>query len=216
MIGSGLRAAKPYWPLPFCLGWFKLTRTGNANQVPYLVWEVLSVARKPSMHEHKNAADGAFCAAGDPCGGNMEHTKSYELIRQLKEVKEKNEVTFPRIMDRMEKNGKVVSLTTLRRVFADGSENNANNFNYEMTLIPIAEALFSVEDIPTPANSPYAKEIDGLKSVIHVQNEEIARLHELKEHLEQRVTFLLEQIEKKDRRMDEKDEMIKQLLSRVL
>ena len=146
----------------------------------------------------------------------MEHTESYELIRQLKEVKEKNEVTFPRIMDRMEKNGKVVSLTTLRRVFADGSENNANNFNYEMTLIPIAEALFSVEDIPTPANSPYAKEIDGLKSVIHVQNEEIARLHELKEHLEQRVTFLLEQIEKKDRRMDEKDEMIKQLLSRVL
>ena len=146
----------------------------------------------------------------------MEHTQSYELIRQLKEVKERNEITYPRIIERMEKNGKTVSLTTLRRVFADGSENNADCFNYELTLLPIAEALFAVEDIPTPANSPYAKEIDGLKSVIHVQNEEIARLHELKEHLEARITFLLEQIEKKDRRMDEKDETIKKLMDKIL
>lgn len=146
----------------------------------------------------------------------MELTKSQELIKQLKEIKETNEITFPRIMERMEKNGKVVSLTTLRRVFADGSENNANNFSYENTLLPIAEVLLNVEDLPTTASSPYAAEIDGLKSVIHVQNEEIARLHELKEHLESRITFLLEQIEKKDRRMDEKDEIIKRLMEKCL
>ena len=146
----------------------------------------------------------------------MELTRSQELIRQLKEIKQKNEITYPRIMERMEKNGKFVSLTTLRRVFADNSENNADSFNYENTLLPIAEALLNVEDLPTPADSPYAKEIDGLKAVIHVQNEEISRLHELKEHLETRITFLLEQIEKKDRRMDEKDELIKRLLDQVL
>lgn len=146
----------------------------------------------------------------------MEHTKAYELIKQLKEVKAKNEITYPRIMERMEKNGKFVSLTTLRRVFADGSEMNANSFSYENTLLPIAEALLEVEDVPTDANSPCAKEIDGLKAVIHVQNEEIARLHEMKEHLESRITFLLEQIEKKDRRMDEKDEMIKRLMEIVM
>lgn len=145
----------------------------------------------------------------------MEQTSKQELIRQLKEAKERNEVTYPRILDRMEKNGKYVSLTTLRRVFADGSELNANSFNYETTLLPIAEALLDVEDMPTPEESPYAKEIDGLKSVIHVQNEEIARLHELKEHLEARITFLLEQIEKKDRRMDEKDAMINMFLQKV-
>ena len=142
----------------------------------------------------------------------MELTRSQELIKQLKEIKETHEITYPRIMERMEKNGKFVSLTTLRRVFADGSETNANNFNYESTLLPIAEALLNVEDLPTPATSPYAKDIDALKAVIHVQNEEIARLHELKEHLESRITFLLEQIEKKDRRMDEKDETIRQLM----
>ena len=119
-------------------------------------------------------------------------------------------------MERMEKNGKFVSLTTLRRVFADGSENSANSFSYENTLLPIAEALLEVENVPTDANSPYAKEIDGLKAVIHVQNEEIARLHEMKEHLEARITFLLEQIEKKDRRMDEKDEMIRRLMEIVM
>ena len=164
------------------------------------------MSKKPSMHEQIMIEDGF----------PMELTRSQELIKQLKEVKEKNEITYPRIIERMEKNGKYVSLTTLRRVFADGSELNASNFNYETTLLPIAEALLNIEDVPTPDGSPYAKEIDGLKAVIHVQNEEIARLHEMKEHLESRITFLLEQIEKKDRRMDEKDEIIRSLMSKVL
>lgn len=157
---------------------------------------------KPSTYEHIITTDEQLG------GSTVELTKSQELIKQLKEIKERDEITYPRILDRMEKNGKVVSLSTLRRVFADGSENNASVFNYEATLLPIAEALLNVEDLPTPANSPYAKELDGLKSVIHLQNEEIARLHELKEHLESRVTFLLAQIEKKDERMDRKDRII--------
>lgn len=146
----------------------------------------------------------------------MEMTKSQELIRRLKEVKSRYEITYPRIIDRMEKNGKFVSLTTLRRVFADGSEANASSFSYENTLLPIAEALFNIEDVPTDQSHPYAKEIDGLKAVIHVQNEEISRLHELKEHFEKRIDFLIEQIEKKDRRMDEKDEIIRKLMGKVL
>lgn len=161
---------------------------------------------KPSEHDTFDAMEVQ----------RVEHTKAQELIMQLKEIKKTNEITYPRIMERMEKNGKFVSLTTLRRVFADKSENSADSFNYENTLLPIAEALLNVEDLPTPADSPHAKEIDGLKAVIHVQNEEIARLHELKEHLEQRITFLLEQIEKKDRRMDEKDETIRRLMDKVL
>ena len=143
----------------------------------------------------------------------MEFTRAQELIKQLKEAKKNNEITYPRIMERLEANGKFISLTTLRRVFADGSEQSAGNFNYESTLMPLAEVLLNAEDVPTEAASPYAAEIDGLKAVIHVQNEEIARLHEMKEHLEGRITFLLEQIEKKDRRMDEKDEMIRRIMA---
>ena len=157
---------------------------------------------KPSTNEHVEE----LC---------MEHTAAQELIRQLKEVKVKNEITYPRIIERLEKNGKFLSMTTLRRVFADSSELNASSFSYENTLLPIAEVLLNAEDVPT-VESPYSKEIDALKAVIHVQNEEIARLHDLKEHLESRVTFLLEQIDKKDRRMDEKDEIIKKLMDKCL
>lgn len=147
----------------------------------------------------------------------VELTRSQELIRQLKEVKSKNEITYPRLIEMMEKNnGRVVSLTTLRRVFADGSEENANSFSYESTLLPIAEVLLNAEDIPTPDDSPCAQEIDALKTMVHIQGEEIARLKEMKEHLESRITFLLAQIEKKDARMDQKDELIKRLMDKCL
>ena len=146
----------------------------------------------------------------------MEHTPAKELVLQLKEAKQKREFTYPRIMEHMERNGKYVSLTTLRRVFADASENNAESFSYENTLLPIAEVLLNVEDVPTDEHSPDAAQVDGLKAVIRVQNEEIVRLHELNEHLQSRVTFLLEQIEKKDRRMDEKDEIIKRMMDKLI
>jgi hypothetical protein len=146
----------------------------------------------------------------------MEQLKSRDLIKKLKEVKATNEITYPRIIERLEKIGKPLSLTTLRRVFAEGSEQSAAGFSYENTLLPIAEVLLQAEDVPTPENAPYAKEIDALKAVIHTQNEEIVRLHEMKEHLEDRVTFLIDQIEKKDRRMDEKDDLIRKLMEKCL
>lgn len=118
-------------------------------------------------------------------------------------------MTYPRIMERIESSGKYVSLTTLRRVFAEGSELNASSFSYENTLTPIADALLPVEETPTPMDNPYAKEIAGLKAVIRTQNEEISHLYELKEHLDDRITFLLNQIAEKDR-------MISKLLDQVL
>ena len=104
-------------------------------------------------------------------------------------------------------------MSTLRRVFADGSEDV--NFNYENTLLPIARVLmdFTQEAI---REEPDAEEINGLRAIIRVQTEEIERLHELNEHLEARVTFLIGQIEKKDRRMDEKDEIVRRLMDKVL
>lgn len=169
------------------------------------------MTKKPSEHEtpmNTNEQIGVSCME--------QHTRSQELITRLKEVKEANEITYPRIIERMQKNGKVVSMTTLRRVFASGSEMNAGNFSYENTLLPIAEVLLNMEDVPTPEDNPYAKDIDALKAVIHTQNEEIARLHELKEHLENSLTFYHKQIEIKDRRMDEKDAIIARLMDKCM
>ena len=165
---------------------------------------------KPSPEEQ------AVNFEGHNGGAYMELTRSQELIKRLKDVKAANEITYPRILERLEKINKPLSLTTLRRVFADGSEQNANNFSYENTLLPIAEVLLNVEDVPAPEDSPDAARIEALRAVIHTQNEEIVRMHEMKEHLESRITFLLGQIELKDRRMDEKDALIKQLLEKCL
>ena len=162
---------------------------------------------KPSLHDTYSTTDNTLEVS------YMEHTSAQDLIVKLKEVKKRDEITYPRIMERMQKNGDFISLTTLRRVFADGSEMNANSFNYENTLLPIAEAILDADEVPLAEHSP---EIDALKAVIHVQNEEIVKLHEMKEHLESRITFLLEQIEKKDRRMDEKDEIIRKLMDKCL
>lgn len=145
----------------------------------------------------------------------MEMKPSWELIKKLKEAKKDKEITFPRLIERLEKNGTPISLTTLRRVFADNSEQN-DSFSYENTLMPLAEVLLAYDDVPTPENNVYTKEIDGLKAVIHTQNEEIVKLHEIQNHLENRIAFLLEQIEKKDKRMDEKDVLINKLLEKVL
>ena len=139
----------------------------------------------------------------------MERKPAKELIIELKRAKSDGEITYPRIMERIEANGNYVSLTTLRRVFAEGSELNASSFSYENTLMPIADAILPVEDTPTPMDNPFAKEIAGLKAVIRTQNEEISHLYDLKEHLDDRLTFLLNQIASKD-------EIIAMLLDQVL
>lgn len=144
----------------------------------------------------------------------MELTATKEIITRLKAVKAEYELTIPRIKDMIENNGDFISLSTLRRVFADGSEEDT--FSYERTLAPIAKALLFQGS--RDGEDPAAEEdrLEGLKSVILLKNEEIAKLKDLVEHLEGRVEFLLSQIEKKDRRMDEKDEIIRKLMEKVL
>lgn len=165
---------------------------------------------EPSTHEqfmNTNTVTEESC---------MELIDRQNLIRQLKEAKLRDEITYPRMLERIEHNGEYVSPSTLRRVFAKDSEEKASSFSLENTLMPIARAVLQSEDIPTEEDSPCADEINGLKAVIRAQSEEIARLHELKEHLEDRITFLLDQISKKDARMDQKDEIIKRLMDKCL
>jgi len=105
-------------------------------------------------------------------------------------------------------------LSTLRRVFAEGSEDV--NFSYDRTIAPIARALLFQDAAETEGNAAEDDRIEGLRAVILLKNGEIEQLQELNTHLESRIAFLLEQIEKKDRRMDEKDELIRQLMAKIL
>ena len=129
------------------------------------------------------------------------------LILELKRAKADKEITYPRLLDMLEANGTPLGLTTLRRVFADGSE-KSDSFNYATTIEPLVDILLR-EDIPEPETNPYAKELEGFNAVIHTQNEELVRLYKMTEHLEDRIKFLVEQINKKD-------EMIQRFMDKVL
>ena len=153
----------------------------------------------------------------DEQGGNS-MPEARNAIREIKELKKANtKATYARIIEEVQaaEGEESVSLSTLRRIMAEGSESSAGSFNYEHILIPVRDALkrLQMKDLSGVAG---ADVVDALKSMIHIQDEEIASLHAYKEHLEARIEFLLSQIEKKDRRMDEKDEIIKKLMDKVL
>ena len=137
-------------------------------------------------------------------------TEAQKKIKEMKQIKEDYKITYDDIMVEMEKldSSKVVSLSTLRRIFRDGSEQKASSFNYEEIIVPAYNAVKNLDKKPSPS-SPFELELQGYKNVIRVQNEELDRLIELKEHLDDRVAFLIEQIKLKD-------EMIKKLTDKFL
>ena len=148
----------------------------------------------------------------------MDLTNTQNIISKLKEVKKQNELTLPRILDMIEANGDYLSMTTLRRVFAANSEQE-DSFNYDKTIRPIANALLLQEEY-APEGSGSNTENEALKAVLKFKNEEIESLRRqlelIREMYEARIDFLIDQIRKKDKRMDEKDEIINRLMAKVL
>lgn len=139
------------------------------------------------------------------------------IIIYIQHAKEENKITYMDIMEKMAELNEctMVSLSTLRRVCRPGAELKASSFNYNEILIPIYNAVKEIVAEPKE-KTEIDKELDGYKAVIRVQNEELDRLIELKEHLEDRIAFLLDQIALKDKRMDQKDEIIKKLMEKFL
>ena len=143
-------------------------------------------------------------------------TKSQELIRQLKETRNRKNITYNAILDELTVNGApMLSMTTLRRVFANDSESKASSFNYEATLLPISEALTRI----TGDDHPHKKEIESLNNMISIQANAIDRMIVEKEQLISRIDFLTQQITEKDAlitrlidRLDQKDEIIRQFI----
>ena len=143
----------------------------------------------------------------------MELQRSKELISACKKAKEELDYTLPRIEGEIRKLGESVSMSTLKRVFKAGSEDIAASFSFEHTLLPIAEVLLDAKDIPTPEGSPYAVEIALLQAELRVQDERVESLLARNKILEDRVTFMQTQIERKDRRIDEREDIIRKVMA---
>lgn len=145
----------------------------------------------------------------------MHQKKIAEIVTKLKRVREENGLSYQKIVEIVEKNGEYVSLSTVKRVFEDGSE--AYGFQFENTLKPIANAvlgIYSETDIVS------ASEVDALKSIITYKSDRIseleAQLGRTEESYRRRLEFLKEQITLKDMRIDRRDEMIETLLKVIL
>ena len=155
----------------------------------------------------------------------MELNATQEIIVTLKTVKDQQHLSIPQIKSLVDATGAYISMTTLRRVFADHSEID-DSFSYENTLRPIAQALLINNELETDDASIRTR-IESFEAIIRHKNEVIESLHkqieELKEEhekrckeYEQRMDFLRDQIELKDSRMDRKDEMIAKLMDKIL
>lgn len=143
-----------------------------------------------------------------------------ELILKLKQYREEHGLSCQRIVDLVceyaEKNGTddYVSLSTVKRLFRDGSEDD-NGFNYDLTIRPIASALLGSDSV-----SPKDHDIDLSISLLRYKNE---RIHALEQQLEderelanRRIEFLKSQIAVKDQYLQKKDELITMLITAAL
>ena len=166
-------------------------------------------------------------------------TNTRDIIIQLKKVREERGLSYKDILEIMEKNGDYLSKSTLSRVFADGSEDVS--FKYEETIRPIANALLDIETIEDEDNM----DVRAMKSLLKykmkvIEDLEIKvskleadldrekvksheRLDAEREQHQKRIDFLTNQINLKDKRMDQlleavfqKDSQHKELLNLIL
>lgn len=107
-----------------------------------------------------------------------------QAIIDLKRVKEQNDLTCQKIYDICEKNGESVGITTIRKIFAPGSEDKTNNFRPD-TLNAILHAV-----IGTGNDSLSKAENDALKAVIEMNDKLLSE----KDETIQRLTRELEDI----------------------
>lgn len=140
----------------------------------------------------------------------MLQKKISEIIRNLKRVRQEDGLSISEIVRMCEENGEAVSETTIKKVFADGSE--ACGFNYENTLKPIIHALLGDHE--------ETAETDMMISVAEFKAAKIKDLEAQMERMEnsykRRIEFLKRQIDIKDARIDKRDEMISKLIDSII
>lgn len=140
-----------------------------------------------------------------------------EVVLQLKQVREEKGYSLQKILDMTLASGGNISMTTVRRVFADGSEDQ--NFRYEDTIQPIASALLAVEAVNAPLETEADAELQALRSLVRLKNviiEEMSvdaekvrqRENEIKEDAQKKINYLKEQIAFKEERIRQQDKLL--------
>lgn len=127
-----------------------------------------------------------------------------EIILRLKEEKERNNYSIPQIQRMCESHGLFICLNTFRNIFAKGSEDCS--FSYEHTIRPIANALLPDKKPKSTSNVTVTEE----------ELELLARqLQREREEHRKTINYLDAQIKSQRKTIEEKDKIIKELLSQL-
>jgi len=154
-------------------------------------------------------------------------TKTKDLILKLRAVyqekKQTGDTSYDQIIALMEQDGEFTSKSTLSRLFGENWEKYS--FDYEKTLIPIANALLDVETIEDEDDADTRAYKSLLRFKMSVIDDNAKRIAELQDQLKEvsnkerlkyqdklekhdadhqkSVEFLKRQIELKDKRIDQ-------------
>lgn len=99
--------------------------------------------------------------------------KNRLLIIHLKEVRKQKSYTYQYIVDECERIGFSVSMSAVKRVFAEGSEDMG--FRYS-TIRPIAIVVLGLEEVEQN-ESVTPDEADALRALIAIKDKQIEDLH---------------------------------------
>lgn len=141
-------------------------------------------------------------------------------IHRLKQIKSEQGLSIPKIMDLMEERGQFVSEATIKRVFADGSEEQ--NFRYQDSIAPIADVLLDMY-----GDSSNLDDSDSLRQIIRDKNKFIEflmmKLDEKEQDFERQRTLYEERkalyektIGRFETQIALKDDLIERLLNKYL
>lgn len=163
----------------------------------------------------------------------LEFINIKDTVLKLKAAREAENLSINDILVKLELSGANISESTVRRVFRDNSENEGG-FTYVRALKPIVDVLIPEDELETsddPAllekyellhavmkeKNRMIEELQSKNDALTSRNEELTRrIDEFRKEYDKRISFLRDQIEKKDKRMDDKDVMIQKLMEKVL
>lgn len=149
----------------------------------------------------------------------LEKLKKSTIIK-LKKIKQEQNLSIKKIMDLLEDQGQFVSEGTLKKIFAEGSEEKS--FRYQDTLAPLADVLLDIYGDQSEVNDAAI-----LKRIIREKNKQIeflmVKMEEQKEvyaerkaMYERRIEDLNAQLKRLDISVEKKDKMLEQLMDKYL
>jgi maltooligosyltrehalose synthase len=149
----------------------------------------------------------------------LEKLKKSTIIK-LKRIKQEQNLSIKKIMDLLEDQGQFVSEGTLKKIFAEGSEEKS--FRYQDTLAPLADVLLDIYGDQSEVN-----DVATLKRIIREKNKQIeflmVKMEEQKEvyaerkaMYERRIEDLNAQLKRLDISVEKKDKMLEQLMDKYL